>query len=113
MLEVLINAGYDPTGLAEAPSAAGHMLSPYPNPFNPVTRISFELERDAQVELRIVDASGRTVKVLEESRQPAGRWEMAWDGRDDNGEPMASGIYFATLNVDGQAAGSEKLVLVK
>jgi hypothetical protein len=113
LLEVLVNAGYDPTDLAEAPSAGGHLLSPYPNPFNPVTRISFELEHDAQMYLRIVDVNGRTVKVLEDSRQPAGRWEMAWDGRDDHGEQVASGIYFATLSIDGKAAGSEKLVLVK
>ena len=113
LLDVLIDAGYDPTGLAEAPASIGRMLDPYPNPFNPVTRISFELEREARMQLRIVDIQGRTVKMLEDSTQPAGRWEMVWDGRDEAGESAASGIYFASLVVEGEAAGSRKLVLLK
>jgi len=114
LLELLIAAGYDPTALpTESGPAVARLLDPYPNPFNPVTRISFDLERDAEIELRILDTQGRSIRVLEKSRQPAGRWEMAWDGRDDVGRPVSSGLYFAGLFVEGKAVDSRKLILLK
>jgi len=114
LLDLMIDAGYDPTSLpGEYAEAPGRMLRAYPNPFNPVTRISFELLRESEVELRIVDAGGRLVRMLEKGRQDAGRWEMSWDGRDDRRQPLPSGVYFAALSVDGKAAGSQKLTLLK
>lgn len=114
LLDLMIAAGYDPTALAEEEApAAGRLLRPYPNPFNPNTRIAFELERESRVELRIVDVRGRTVRVLEDALQPAGRWEMVWDGRDDAGRQLPSGMYFATLQVDGRRADSRKLLMLK
>jgi hypothetical protein len=114
LLDLLIDAGYDPTAIAEndMPSV-GRLLSPYPNPFNPSTRISFELVHEAEIELRIVDVQGRSVRLLDEGHQPAGRWEMVWDGRDDSGQALSSGVYFVSLSVEGEFADSRKLVLVK
>ncbi|NUM66044.1 right-handed parallel beta-helix repeat-containing protein [candidate division KSB1 bacterium] len=74
----------------------------HPNPFNPETRIRFDLRREQQVELRIFDLSGRLVRRLLSGFYSAGEHVVRWDGRDESGTPAASGIYFAELRADGQ-----------
>ena len=83
-----------------------------PNPFNPVTKIRFELPRPGDVTLAIYDVSGRRVAVLADGHHSAGSFEKRWDGRDADGRIVPSGVYFAKLEVaDFQA--TRKLLLVK
>ncbi|MFQ5607078.1 MAG: FlgD immunoglobulin-like domain containing protein [Candidatus Zixiibacteriota bacterium] len=84
----------------------------YPNPFNPSTRIVFELDSPAEVDLVIYDILGRAVRTFAEGAFSAGKSELVWDGRDNTGTPVASGVYVYRLTV-GDRAVSRKMTLVK
>jgi hypothetical protein len=73
----------------------------YPNPFNPSTTIRFEVPRDASVELAIFDLRGRRVAVLHQGPIDAGFHDLRWEGRDDQGRAVASGLYFVRLTGPG------------
>lgn len=96
---------------ADTPAAAALRCN-YPNPFNPTTVIPFSLRSGGMVELAIYDASGRRVRGLVKGALPSGGHEVFWDGKDDRGRPVASGIYFARLGYTGGCA-TLKLVLVR
>ena len=96
------------------PAARGFRLEPArPNPFNPATTIAFTLDRPGVARLRIIDAAGHSVRVLAEESFAAGRHVVTWDGRDDAGRGMASGVYWAELTAGGGAAERIKLNLVR
>jgi subtilisin-like proprotein convertase family protein/type IV secretory pathway protease TraF len=84
----------------------------YPNPFNPITHIRFELPRSDRVTLRIYDLSGRLVRTLVDGRLPAAAHDAVWDGRDDSGRPVASGVYTSRLATTAKAV-TRKLVLIQ
>jgi len=85
----------------------------HPNPFNPTTTVSYELVESATVKLAIYDATSRLVRVLEgSSPKSAGRHETTWDGRDDRGQTVGSGIYFCRLEI-GEEILSARLTLLK
>lgn len=88
------------------------LLEPYPNPFNPSTKIRMYLENQGHVRLEIFDVRGRRVRRLLDGPMPAGESYIRWDGRDQNGGALASGIYFAHL-VTSSGEFSEKLALVR
>lgn len=73
------------------------LLSNYPNPFNPSTTISYELRLPGRVTLMVFDINGKLVRTLQERVQPAGQYSLNWDGSDDSGRPLTSGIYFCRL----------------
>jgi hypothetical protein len=81
--------------------ALGRLLRNYPNPFNPVTRIQFVLDRNTQVSLRVFDVQGRVARTLLDSYLTAGPRVVSWDGRDDHGRPLPSGTYFLRLQGGG------------
>jgi hypothetical protein len=83
-----------------------------PNPFNPRTMLSFDLRRDDRVRIELFDLAGRRVAVLLDEPRPAGRVEVAWDGRDEAGRGVASGTYFARAVGGGETAAA-KLTLVR
>ncbi|RKU26089.1 hypothetical protein C6499_14070, partial [Candidatus Poribacteria bacterium] len=81
------------------------LLHNYPNPFNPETWIPYQLAKPAEVTLIIYAPNGAVVRTLELGHQPAGFYESRsraayWDGRNEVGEPVASGIYFYTLSTE-------------
>jgi len=84
----------------------------HPNPFNPVTNISFSLDTEADVTLRVYDISGRIVRTLAERRMGPGVHTEEWDGRSDTGGEAASGIYFYRLTA-GERTLTRKAVLLK
>jgi len=94
------------------PSLMNYLAQSYPNPFNPTTRISFGLEKDCVVSLRIYDAAGRLVRVLLRGNMPAGDHSAIWDGKDSAGLFASSGIYIYQLRA-GNETISKKMVLVK
>ncbi len=83
----------------------------YPNPFNPATTIRYVLERDDEVRLVIYNALGKTVRTLVHGHQPAGEHTVVWDGRNDLGQPVASGSYFYQLKVGNTFSTKRMLVL--
>jgi hypothetical protein len=84
----------------------------YPNPFNPETEISYGLPRDCYVKLAIYNVAGQKVNTLVDERQSAGYKTIYWNGRDDKGKAVASGIYFYKLEA-GNFTESRKMVLIK
>jgi hypothetical protein len=72
----------------------------YPNPFNPRTTIEFALPRESAVSLSIYNALGQRVRELATGRRAAGSHRVEWDGRDDYGQEMSSGIYFYAIEAD-------------
>jgi subtilisin-like proprotein convertase family protein len=84
----------------------------YPNPFNPMTTIKFDMPRQAHVKLAIYDIAGRLVKTLVDEVRPAATHTVVWDGSDRNGRRVASGTYYYVVQSDSFRA-VEKMMLVK
>jgi hypothetical protein len=84
----------------------------YPNPFNPTTQIGFGLERKCEISLEVYDAAGRLVRVIFRGVRPAGRYVESWDGKDDSGNSVESGVYFCRL-ATGSRNWSKKMVLLR
>jgi hypothetical protein len=84
----------------------------YPNPFNPSTTISFYLAGPEHVTLTIYSARGERVRGLLDESRNIGRFDVPWDGRNDAGEAVSSGIYFYRLEA-GKTAFTRKLTLLK
>jgi hypothetical protein len=83
-----------------------------PNPFNPTTRIRFDLPEAADVRLVIYDVSGRKIRELASGTMAAGAREVTWDGRDAGGRAAASGIYFYRLDA-GRFTQTRKMILLR
>ena len=97
--------------------AKTELLLNYPNPFNPETWIPFRLAEDSQVSLTIYDRTGRVVRSLDVGHRPAAVYEsrakaIYWDGRNDFGERVASGMYFYTLTAKDFSA-TRRMVILK
>jgi hypothetical protein len=104
-----------PLPVTDAPVAPpiGARLHPnVPNPFNPRTEIRFELALSARVTLSIFDGAGRCVRRLLDRVETAGAHVLSWDGRDDAGRALASGVYVCRLSTAGGEL-SRKLILLK
>jgi hypothetical protein len=103
------------SGVGDHPGAPRRfLLRPNtPNPFNPLTVIAYDLPRECAVDLRVFDAQGRLVRVLRGGdREPAGLREAIWNGRDDAGRSVASGVYFYRLEA-GEFVATERMTLLK
>ena len=93
------------------------LLANYPNPFNPETWIPYRLAEDALVTLTIYDGAGRVVRTLDVGHQIAAVYEnrskaIYWDGRNNVGEQVASGVYFYHLSA-GDFSATRKMVILK
>jgi hypothetical protein len=106
MLALFHRCGNPPTSVADEPSnrtqvPAVCLLEPnYPNPFNPATKIRFQLPKAAELDLVIYNLYGQSIRtLLQQKQQPAGYHTTTWDGRDDLGQSVASGVYFYRLTV--------------
>ncbi len=84
----------------------------YPNPFNPMTTIKFDLPRDGHVALRVFDLSGRVVRTLVDDNLGRASHEYKWDGTDDAGHRVASGTYYYRVDTDRRTA-TGRMMLVK
>ena len=84
----------------------------FPNPFNPATTIRYRLPEAGGVSLEVYNLVGQRAAILVDEHQPAGSHTLIWDGRDDSGRPVASGVYVYRLRA-GDAVETRKLVLLK
>jgi len=102
------------TGIGDPPAALPvvSLGDAYPNPFKPATTIPITLAGAGHVTLEIYDALGRRVRRLLDGPRPGGHQELAWDGRDDDGKALPSGVYFVRLGTDGKTA-TRKITILK
>jgi len=84
----------------------------YPNPMVYATKIEYTLPKDSQISLRIYNISGQLVKTLVEEQQSAGNYKVSWDGRDESGKKVTSGIYFYKLQTQNYTQ-TRKLTLLR
>ena len=93
------------------------LLLNYPNPFNPETWIPYQLAESAEVTLTIYDMNGKLVRRLVLGHQAAGMYQsrsraVYWDGRNQLGESVASGLYFYTLTA-GEFMATRRMLILK
>jgi len=84
----------------------------YPNPFNPSTTIKYDIPEKSHVSLSIYDINGQIVKNLVESEQSAGKYNMVWDGTNNNGKVVTSGIYLLRISA-GDFTKIQKMMMLK
>ena len=84
----------------------------FPNPFNPTTDITFSIDRAANVDLSIYNMLGQKVRTLTTGSKVAGTHVLRWDGRDESGSSVSTGIYLYTLT-DGSTSITKKMALMK
>lgn len=114
-LDVPLDVELDPV-----PSAADELPRPlpstlyqnFPNPFNPTTTIPYDVAARASVRLSVYNARGQLVRTLVDAIERPGHKEVTWDGRDDHGQAVASGVYAARIRI-GDFTATRKMVLVK
>ena len=105
------------TTQAKATPTETRLFANYPNPFNPETWIPYQLAENNEVSITIYDALGAVVRRLTIGHQPAGLYHSRsraayWDGRNMDGEPVASGVYFYTLSA-GDFTATRKMIVRK
>jgi hypothetical protein len=108
--------GLVPTVVEETSDAAipdAYALSQnHPNPFNSQTLIRFALAQPGEVELLVYNLGGQRVALLSQGSRVAGTYEIRWDGRDDDGRELASGVYLYQLKA-GDNSQQRKLLLLR
>ncbi|MFH1067980.1 MAG: PQQ-binding-like beta-propeller repeat protein [Candidatus Glassbacteria bacterium] len=111
---VLLAGAGGPAAAAELPKVFS-LSQNYPNPFNPSTTIQYDVPESAAgqiVSLKVHDLRGRLVRSLMGAPHPAGRYSVYWDGRDEAGRQLSSGVYFYRLQA-GEFTRTRKMVLLK
>ena len=113
--EIVLPQAATETAVAEAEGvvpAEFALAQNFPNPFNASTTIAFQLAFASQVELAVYNISGQRVRTLISGSLPAGHHRLQWDGRNDRGEPAASGAYLYQLSASDFVA-TRQLMLLK
>jgi len=101
------------TGVEEPAIPTEFSLSQnYPNPFNPSTTVEYTLPFEADAQLLIYDILGREVIMLDDGKKAAGRYQVKWDGRDNRGRQLPTGVYFYRVQANHLEL-TRKLVMVR
>jgi hypothetical protein len=103
-------AGIEDAELVQAPALAA--VSSSPNPFSGSTVVRFNAGKDTEIRLRVFDLTGREVRTFKHRTAAEGFQEIRWDGRDQNGKPLASGVYFYEIHA-GKRSVTRKLALLR
>jgi len=85
----------------------------FPNPFNPIANIQFEISEFTQATLSIYDLNGRLLKILLDNKMNPGQYSSVWSGTDMQGYQVSSGIYLVVLEAGRQKVQTRKIVLLK
>ena len=88
------------------------LMQNYPNPFNPSTTIDYQMPSPSHVEIAVYNILGEKVSTLVNELQPAGYYTVQWNGRNDAGVQMASGLYFYRMRA-ADFSGLNKMLLIK
>ena len=88
------------------------LLQNYPNPFNPVTKLRYDLPENSHVNITIYDMLGRAVKTMVNQHQNAGHRSIIWDGTNDYGNPVSTGVYLYQIQ-SGAYIQTKKMVFLK
>lgn len=104
--------GFNEVGVDDMPSRAGILHPCVPNPFNPATEISFEMMATGHARLDVYDVAGRRITTLVDGLHDTGLHQVTWDGRDDTGRRVVSGVYLYSLEAAGTTQ-SRRMMLVK
>jgi len=102
----------DPNAVLPADNALSRLMPNHPNPFNPATTIRFWIPHAGDASVRVFDAAGRRIDTLLAQDVPAGWHTCTWNGTDDAGQPVASGVYYYQLET-GRKITTKKMVLLK
>jgi flagellar hook assembly protein FlgD len=89
------------------------VLSTYPNPFAGQVNIRYNLEKASGVKLQVYNLRGQLLKTIISDRQSKGEQLAVWEGTDDAGRQLASGIYFLRTSIDGKPQRPQRLILAK
>jgi len=110
VIEVL----FSPTAVSQqALPLVNSLKQNYPNPFNPETTISYDLSGESVVTLTIYDISGQVIRTMVNNQaMSAGQYKSVWDGRDESGIKVASGVYFYQLHT-GDFVAKKKMTLLQ
>ena len=101
------------TGISELETIRNYHLSQnYPNPFNPSTTIEYQLPNNSQVTLSVYNSLGQLVNTLVNEEKDAGYYQAVWNGNDNHGNQVASGIYFYRLQT-GNFINTKKMILLR
>jgi hypothetical protein len=103
-----IGDGGEDTGIPRVTS----LMQNTPNPFNPSTVIGFNVNAGGKVLLEIYDVRGRRIRRLMDDRLGAGKYQVTWDGKDDRGRALPSGVYLYRLEASGDRF-TRKMLLAK
>jgi hypothetical protein len=101
-----------PQPTAAGPALKNELSQNYPNPFNPQTTIAFSIKSRGAVSVKVYNVAGQLVRTLVNENRAAGPHTVVWDGRNDSGSPVASGVYFYKL-VANNFSQTKKMVLLK
>jgi hypothetical protein len=115
LLDVLLSCGFaiDPQ-IVDVPEAGRFVVRQNaPNPFNPVTRIEYAMPADGTLSIVVYNVRGERVRVLQDGAVKAGPGFVVWDGTDDSGAAVSSGVYFYRTVVNGRTQGVHKMALVR
>jgi len=88
------------------------LLQNYPNPFNPSTTIEYQIPRSGKVEISIFNMNGRLVKKIVNQNQNEGSYKVVWNGKNQTGGKVASGLYLYTVKFENSIS-SKKMLLLK
>ncbi len=112
-IAIPISPGGDkPTELEEAQAAAFELKGNYPNPFNPETVIKFYLPQDSKVNLKVYNILGQVVNTLVDEPLTAGDHSVTWNGKNEQGRDVASGVYFYRIQA-GSFESIQKMTLLR
>lgn len=106
------STGYVSTDGNITPAPVTILHQNYPNPFNPTTTIRYNLADNGNVRLTVFNLKGQKVRILVNGHRPAGEHSVRWDGNDDSGRAVSSGLYFYRLETD-KVRQTRKMILLK
>ncbi|MDP8267868.1 MAG: FlgD immunoglobulin-like domain containing protein [Candidatus Tenebribacter davisii] len=105
---------YDPVGIIDDPiPIVDYQLYNYPNPFNPETNIVFNLPEEGRVQLDIYNIRGQKIRSLLKDQITSGQHSIVWNGKDDSGKKVSSGVYLYRLIVNSRIEAVKKCLLLK
>ena len=110
------NAAFTATSVESDPNLGStqdfELKNNYPNPFNSQTIIPIQLQKNADVKVKICDMNGRLVSTLLNENKPAGSYSLVWNGRNDFGQPVASGVYSVRMTAN-KSVETSKIILLR